>query len=352
MAGRPRSRGWAAILALGLALAAPKPALAAPERALAAPTASTPPHARDRGRVLLLTDTPGDPLMVRVRAEVLSLGLEVVVRPAEGAIQTRARAEHAVAAIRMLPSRNGVEVWTADEMSGRPLLRQAIVDDKPGGTDRTLIALETAEVLRTSLFPHPPPEPPRVIIQIAPPVAPAPPARAEAAIVAGVGLLYGGGGAGPAWQAELSLQRLWTEHLGAALDLSVPIHRGTMSGPEGTADVGAITAGVAVLARFASDRRRLCARTSLGAAFVSVLTTGHPATDTAPLLGASSAAYTALAYARAALGWQASRWVSLGVNGVAGTALAPVRVRFAGNDAGSWGAPLLGVSVFAELDWH
>ena len=294
--------------------------------------------------------------MSRISAELASLGLSVVVRPAEGAIQTRARAEHAVAAIRMLPARNGVEVWTADEASGRPLLRQAIVDDNPRGPDRTVIALQTAELLRTSLLPHPPPEPAPVIVQVAaaPSVAPAPAPRPanDVAVRAGVGALYGAGGVAPVWQAWLSFQRLWTEHLGAALELSVPLHRGTLSGPEGTADVGAITAGGQVIARFSSDRRRLFASTGLGAAFVTLLATGHPTANSALLVGPSSTTYTGLGYAHVALGWKASRWVGLGVNGVAGATFAPVHIRFAGNDAGTWGVPLLGAALFAELDWQ
>jgi len=340
LGGRPRAPlpggAWMALLA-ALMLRLPSPAAAA----------KLPDEPQHR-RVLLLTDSAADPLMERIRAEVLALGLEVVVRRAEGTIDARARAEHAVAAIRMLPARNGVEVWTADETAGRPLLRQAVVDDKPGGPDRTLIALQTAEVLRTSLFPRPPPEPAPVIIQ----VAPAPSRASEAGVTAGAGLLYGFGGASPAWQAWLSLHRLWTEHLGVALDVSAPLHRGTMSGPEGTADVGAVTAGAAVLARFASDSGRSFASAGVGAAFVSLVATGHPTANTAPLVGGSTATYTGLAYLRAELGRKVSRWAVLGVSGVAGSTVARIPVRFAGNGAGSWGVPVLGLALFGELDWR
>jgi len=334
--GSPRpGGGWAALFGvLTFVLALPA-------------SAAKPSQEPDPRRVLLLTDSPGEPLIERIRAEVVSLGMEVVVRRAEGPIDARARAEHAAAAIRMLPTRNGVEVWTADETSGRPLLRQAVVDDKPGGPDVKLIALQTAEVLRTSLFPHPPPEPVAVIVQ----VAPAPARANETSVLAGVGLLYGAGGAGPAWQAWLSFQHLWTEHVGGALAVSLPIHRGTMSGPEGTADVGAVTAGVEVLARFVSDRR-VFANAGVGAAFAAVLATGHPTADVAPLVGASTTAYTGLAYARATLGRKVFRWLAVGVSGVAGSTVAPVHIGFAGNDAGSWGVPLVGVALFGQADWR
>ena len=54
----------------------------------------------------------------------------------QGPIEASARSEHAVAAIRMLPSRKGVEVWMADETSGRSLLRQVVVDETPGRAER------------------------------------------------------------------------------------------------------------------------------------------------------------------------------------------------------------------------
>ncbi len=59
-----------------------------------------------------------------------------------------------------------------------------------------------------------------------------------------------------------------------------------------------------------------------------------------------------MAYARAAAGWKVSRWLALGLSGVAGATFAEVRLRLAGNDAGSWGLPLLGVAAFAQLDWR
>ena len=35
-----------------------------------------------------------------------------------------------------------------------------------------------------------------------------------------------------------------------------------------------------------------------------------------------------------------------------GATVARVHVRFAGNDEGDWGAPLLGTALFAEVDWR
>jgi hypothetical protein len=310
----------------------------------------------DRRRVLLVVDTPNDPFMDRIRAEVVSLGLDFVVRAPKGSIEASARAEHAAAAIRILPARNGVEVWMADETSGRSLLRQVIVDETEGGPNQNVVALQTAELLRTGLFPKPPPgdaspalaAPAPVIVSVAPPRS-----VGEKGVTAGVGLLYSAGGASPAWQASISLEHLWGTRFGMALSLSAPFRRGTMTGPEGAADVGAIIAGVETLARFTSAGGRLYLTTRLGAAFVSVLTDGHPSQPASNQLESNpSAAYTGLGYARLTLGWKASSWLGLGMSALAGATVARVHIRFAGNDEGDWGVPLLGATLFAEVDWR
>ena len=315
-----------------------------------------PVEPQDHRRVLLLVESAGDPFMDRISAELTSLGLDVVVRAPRGSIETSARTEHSDGRHRMLPARNGVEVWMADETSGRSLLRQAIVDESKEGPSQNLIALQTAELLRTSLFPRRPPEgtkpvpPPNVpaISQV-----PVPPPSGESGLTSSVGLLYSAGGASPAWQAWLSFQRFWNRRFGLALAVSAPVHRGTISGPEGTADIGAIIAGVEAIARFNSERRRLFLATGLGAGFASVLAQGRPTPNaSAQLAGGSSTAYTGLGYARVTLGWRPSSWLGLGLSGLAGTTVARVQVRFAGNDAGDWGVPLLGAALFGEVDWR
>jgi len=325
-------------------------AAAPPRRSPDLSSGASEPQARRR--VLLLVDGPRDPFMARVQAEVASLGLQVVLRAPFGPIETSARAEHAVAAIRVLPSRNGVEVWMADETSGRSLLRQAIVDETPGGPNQNLIALQTAELLRTSLFPHRPGEAPPAL-RTPPPPPPAPSATSESGLVTGVGLLYGAGGAGPAWQAAISFQHFWARGLGFSLNLGVPIDRGAMTAREGTAEVGAILAGAEVLARFRSERRRLFLITGLGAAFASVWATGHPIPEaSAQLVSHSSNTSTGVGYARITLGFKPSSWLGLGVSGLAGATSGKVHVRFAGSEAGDWGVLIVGANLFGEVDWN
>jgi hypothetical protein len=296
--------------------------------------------------------------MNKIRAEIASLGLEVVQRPAQGSIEASARAAHAVAAVRMLPSRNGIEVWMADATSGRSLLRQTIVDEAPGGPNQNVIALQTAELLRTSLFPQPPPAAPtpeKAPAKPAPVAAavPAPTPTGESGLRGDFGLLYGAGGASPAWQAGLSYRYVWNRGFGLGLSVSGPLHRGAITGTEGSADVGAIVAGGGLLARFDFERNHLVFMPGLGAAFVAVLTRGHASPSAGSQLVSSSAtAYTALAYASLSIDWQVASWLGLGASGLLGATTSRVQVRFAGNDAGAWGTPVLGATVFGEVVWR
>jgi hypothetical protein len=84
-----------------------------------------------------------------------------------------------------------------------------------------------------------------------------------------------------------------------------------------------------------------------------VLAEGHPNQAVSPqLVSSSSTAYTGLGYARVALGWRPANWFGLGLSGLAGSTVARVHVRFAGNDQGDWGVPILGAALFAEVDWR
>jgi hypothetical protein len=318
-----------------------------------------PPGPTARRRVLLLAEKSGDPFIGRIKAEIASLGIDVIVHPPVGSLEADARAEHASAAIRMLPSRKGVEVWMADETSGRSLLRQVIVDETPAGPDQNLIALQTAELLRTSFFPkslEPQAQPPSP----APPAPPPPPspspmvqASGESGVQAGVGLLHGVGGASSSLQGWLSLQHRWGRHFGIALDFSGPFSRGTVSGPEGQADVGAMLVGGEALVRLPSENDRVAVTAGLGGALAVLVAKGHPSDQGKhQLLVSSTTAYAGAVYLHVAGQWRPAEWLGVGLMGLVGTTTTPVKITFAGNDAGTWGVPFFGGLLLAEVDWR
>jgi hypothetical protein len=310
-------------------------------------------HAEERPveRVLLVIDKANDPLMARIQAEIVALGLMVVVSAASGPLEISAREQRAVAAVRLLPSHKGVELWMADVTTGRTLTRQLVVDERPEGPDATLVALQTAEILRTGLFPktnhvEPPPAPALVV----PIKAPASPTQTgETGVRAGIGGLYSPGGVDTALQAWLSLQRQWRHALGVALTLSGPIVRGSISGPEGRSLVGAYLAGVELCSSFPPHDSRWLLSGGLGGGIAYLHTQGR---SSQPLVQASSGAVAGIGYARVELGLKLSTWARLGLAGTVGTTFTSVKIRFAGNQAGTWGSLLLASLVQLGIDWE
>ncbi len=342
---KDQNRGWsrwAAMVVFFLAVM--------PPRLWAASAAAGGPR-----RVLLVLDKPNDPFIERISAELVALGFTVVAGAPAGTLQSSAREQQAVAAVRVLPSRKGVEVWMADETSGRSLLRQVVVDESPGGPNQNLVALQTAELLRTSLFPKlnaaapatstvPNPQ-----VQSESVVVSSSPAPRDVGLQAGLGFLFSPGGVGTSPQLWLSLHDGWGHRMGLALDFSASIRQASLSGIEGTATLGSYLVGGEVYSRFETGRPHVEINTGLGAAVAYVRSQGQaqPA-----LVGTSSSASTGAAFVRAGASWYPARWFGLGMSGLVGATIDRVTIRFAGNQAGTWGLPFVAAFVFAQADWR
>jgi hypothetical protein len=328
----------------------------------AAPAAS--PGEPAPRRVLLIVDRADDPFAERIRAEVAGLGLTVVTlepwrtHATLGPLETVARAQHAVAAIRMVPSRKGVEVWMADETSGRSLLRQLVVDESPQGPNQSLIALQTAELLRTSLLSQPGAPTGSGAPRSAAPAGETSPtlvARPEAAAAgpqvgldAALGVLFAPRGGSAALQAWLSVQHSIAPRWILALDLSAPLRTASLSGPEGSARVGAYLAGLTLAGRVSRVGSPLLAIAGIGLGVLDLRANGQ---TNAPLQATSSSAVTAAIFARADASLEVVRWLRLGLRAVAGVTSSAIQLDFAGNDAGSWGQPFLAGLGLADLSW-
>jgi len=325
----------ALVVALSVASASPAAAAAESRQAL---------------RVLLVIDRANDPLMARIQAEIAALGLVVLSGNATGPLETSAREQHAVAAVRVLPSRKGVEVWMADATTGRTLTRQLVVDERTGGPDHTLVALQTAELLRTGLFPkaNKPAAPaamPATPVQVLPAL---PPRTGEWRLRNGLGGLYSRGGVDTAMQDWLTIQRWWRHDLGVALSASLPIFRGSISGPEGHSLVSPYLGTLELCTSFLQEDSRWLLTGGLGAGLVMLRTEGRSAQ---PLQQGSASATSGIGYVRVELALKLSKWVNLGITSAAGTTILPVTIRFAGNQAGTWGSLILASFLQLGVDW-
>ena len=333
---RSRTIGVRHVLALVVALSVVSPA---PVRA----------EGRPALRVLLVVDRPNDPLMARIQAEIAALGLTLVIGGAAGPLETSARDQRAVAAVRVLPSHKGVEVWMADATTGRTLTRQLVVDERPEGPDNTLVAMQTAELLRTGLFPKAdkPAAPPATPVATVP-EPPPPPRTGEWRFRNGLGGLYSLGGVDTAMQDLLTIQRWWRHTIGVALSASLPILRGSISGPEGRSQVSPYLGALELCTSFLEDDSRWFLTGSLGGGLVYLRTDGQ---STQPLQQGSAGAFTGVGYARADLGLKLSKWVNMGITSTAGSTMVPVKIRFAGNQAGTWGSLILASFLQIGVNW-
>ena len=238
----------------------------------------------------------------------------------------------------------------ADATTGRTLTRQLVVDERPDGPDQTLVALQTAEILRTGLFPKedkpaPSPATPGETVAAAPVL---PPRADEWRIRNGIGGLYSLGGVDTTMQDWLMLQRWWRHDLGVSFSFSLPILRGSISGPEGRSLVGAYLGAVELCTSFLADDSLWRLTGGLGGGMVYLRTTGQ---STPPLEHGTAGAFTGIGYARVDLAWKLSKWANLGITGATGTTLVPVKIRFAGNQAGTWGSLLLTMLLQIGVDW-
>jgi hypothetical protein len=306
-----------------------------------------------RHRVLIIEDQPGDPFMAQVAAEIRAIGgLDMVVQPPSATLDVDARRTHSAVAIRKLASAKGVEVWMSDATSGRSLLRQVIIDESPGGPDESLIALQTAEVVRTSLADEQAsqeavrPSPPVV----ATPVPPAPPETRgdKSSVQAGITFLSSPGNSGAALQTWFSYQYTWLPQFGFALDVSTPLVKGTLNGSQGSAAIGATLLGGGLFARFQNDSARLSLAATLGGAFAAVRVDGRPTTS---FDGKSITVHSGVAYFRLQGGWNPKHWLGLGASAMFGTTTTRVHIQFADQNVGEWGVPIVAAGIYSEIRW-
>jgi hypothetical protein len=155
--------------------------------------------------VALVTTDPTAELSHRVEEQLEALGFDVVVLnpPATGSagptsLEQTARNVGAIAAVRIVPMAQSVQVWTADPVTGQAVFREMLPPAGQKPSDAA-VALGAVELLRASLLelhppePAPPPKPPPPALTCPPPVVlpPATTPEPRLGVTAGAGLDFG-----------------------------------------------------------------------------------------------------------------------------------------------------------------
>jgi hypothetical protein len=323
---------------------------------------SEPPRAQDlpasTALIVLVADEPGDAVSARLERDLRSLGLSVIALSATPensngpeALERTARSLGGIAAIRVLASARGSELWLSDPATDHTLARSLSPPASSTG-DPSEVALGTLELLRASMMelhaqsravaaaPCPEPSPPRG--------ATSEPQEASFSLSGGLAADLGLRSVGP------SLSTLWTVGLqvggcfGLRAFAAVPLSAQQGDVPEGHVEVEPLLVGGGLGCSFVRDEARLWPRVSLGVASARVVTRG---TARDPARSSSSAAWLAGGYGMLGLGLRVARDVRVNLDATGVLLPTPAVILVAQQQVATWGAPggmvSLGVEVLA-----
>jgi hypothetical protein len=303
-------------------------------------------------RVVLIEDAAETTILPRLRAELDGLGLDVrTVAKNETEQLPRdliesARQTGAVAAFRILVEGDRADVWIADRVTGKVVLREML----PRGAqiDGRLVALRAVELLRTSLMELDERRPPQGEL-------PPPPALTQRSgllpdlerfsLAADSALLWSPGGCGPGVgiAAAVAWRPSW---LGVRLSGGSVLAPATIARPEGTGEV--TTRWLALDAVLQPRRTRLTWRPRAGLGLAG-LATHLRGLANPPRASYQETVYTLAPMASVDLGWAAHPRVRLGLGVAYLRPLRSVDILIAGAQVGSYGRDILLASLGVDV---
>lgn len=317
-------------------------------------------------RVVVIADADTEVAAKRIDAELHALGFDVVhesmgptTTPDE--LDSVARDHSAVATLRVRPSARGFEIWIADRVTGKTTFRRI---DLPGD-GRDVLALEAVELLRASFLelqlpsfrPTDVPPPPETRAVVAPPpagrprlspsgpsVPPAPPAFA---LRLGPALVWSPDGLAPTVHLELGVRWRSRGPLGAAIELLAPTAPVYVETAAGRASFRLQTATVR-LEGFITDRQSpwlVWTHGAFGVAWAHM----EGASVSPGFVPQGDDVVTALGLIGAGLGRTLGPRARLFLEASLGLSLPRIVMRFADQDVGAWGRPLVLVSTGLEV---
>jgi hypothetical protein len=310
--------------------------------------------------VAIVTSDPNSSLTRRVRAELQGLGVDVIVLkpPDEGSasrapLERAARSVGAVAAVRLVASSEGkVEVWVADRVTGKAVVRE--LDASESGASDAAVAIGSVELLRASLMELHSGEPPhgdapvneRIrSLALPPQTAPGVP---QLGLGAGAGAELGVRGLGPSADADIGVWVRIGSRVGARFVGHASLSPASVTTPSGAVEVTSQLFGAMATYAFVDPASTWVPSISLGVAAAHVSTTGAAVP---PFVSASAATWSLAPLASLGVAWAFAGGLRLRGDGLAAWALPPVHVITPTTAAGWWGGPAVIVSLGVEVLW-
>jgi hypothetical protein len=343
--GAPRASLWL-LVALALAL------VLHPARAAAQDGATL---------VAIVTAEPSAPLTRRVRAELEGLGVDVLVirppaesSPARTPLDQAARGVGAIAAVRIVPSGAGVEVWVADRVTGKAVVRELVAPPKAGAASDAFIAVGVVELLRASLMELHTSEPrhgdapvTERVRTLALPVAPPPPPPPLLGLSVGAGAELGLR-LGASADGAIALWLRMHHRLGLRAFGALTLAPARTEVPQGSVQVASQRFGLTASYDLANATATWVPVLGIGALGARVTVSG---TASPPFVGETASAWAAGPMLHVGLGWAFVRGLRLRGDATTAWALPTPRVRVLGAEVGRWGAPLVSLSLAVEVLW-
>lgn len=320
------------------------------------------PQAEAASTIVVLC-APGDRFGLRLVAELESLGFRATVldpstEPASRtALEASARRAGAIAAIRAVPSERGVEVWIADRVTGKTVLRD-IANGRGSPELDDALALRVVELLRASLLEISLPVPSRGEVpatpeirekmSVPPPIAPALESSPTLHLALAPGVLVSPGGFGASASLALGLDWMPSDHVGVFALVAIPLTSAHVEGAEGSAALTILLAGGGARFVFASPTSTFRPSADFGLAAVSLRSTG---TANPGFVASSPSAVTAAPFARLGLAFAPTPKLRLRADVLAGLVAPGVSIQFAQHEIATWGRPLVLTTVGVDFGW-
>jgi hypothetical protein len=303
-------------------------------------------------RVALIADPEETTILPRLRAELTGLGLDVktVIKndneqlPSD--IIEAARATGAVAAFRIVVVGDRADVWIADRITGKVVLREML----PRGAkiDGRVVALRAVELLRVSLM--------ELDVRRAPQGEPPPPVvltersgllqdLERFSLSADSSFLWspGGCGLGIGVAAAVAWRPTW---IGARLSGGSVLAPATITRPEGTGEV--TTRWLALDAVLQPRRTRIAWRPRAGLGIAALATNIH-GVPIGPRTSNQQTVYTLSPMASFDLGWAVHSRVRLGLGVAYLRPLRSVDILIADTSVGSYGRDIVLANLGVDI---
>jgi hypothetical protein len=314
--------------------------------------------------VAIVTSEPNAPVVRQVEEQLQGLGLDVLVlNPPAERFEQAARNAGAVAAVRLDPVSQNVQVWVADRVTGKAVVNEKTAPQGVKLSDASL-ALGAVELLRASLIELHPAETlrpeavaPPVPAPPVPPACPEKPAPVERASNPRLGVSLGTGlDFASAWQpapvvdaaAWFSVVPRVNVRLIASLTAApaqVDAHQ------EGHVDVSSQLYGVLAAFDLVDPARELVPMLGVGVGAAWVAAGGEIST---PMYKPSYSTYpgpVGIPLVEAGLSWAFVHALRLRADVLGGWALGRVGIHDAQGEIARWGAPLVKGSIALEVPW-